>query len=67
MYHFLTQAPWEVEELRERRIERLIKALKGKEIWVIIDETGDPKKGNKLVHHLQTTVIDLGTIPGRIR
>jgi len=47
LYHFLTQAPWEVEELRERRIERLIKGLKGREIWVIIDETGDPKKGNK--------------------
>jgi len=36
-----------VSELRERRIERLIKALKGREIWVIIDETGEPKKGNK--------------------
>jgi len=47
LYRFLTQSPGQVSELRERRIERLIKALKGREIWVIIDETGEPKKGNK--------------------
>ncbi|MDJ1176003.1 transposase [Roseofilum capinflatum] len=36
LYRFLTQSPWKVSELRERRIERLIKALKGSEYMVAI-------------------------------
>jgi SRSO17 transposase len=33
--------------IRKRRIELILKIIKGEEIRVIIDETGDRKKGNK--------------------
>jgi SRSO17 transposase len=47
LHHFLAVSEWSVEELRQRRIEKLKQALKGKKITVIIDETGDRKKGKK--------------------
>ncbi|MBP0019385.1 MAG: IS701 family transposase [Cyanobacteria bacterium SBLK] len=47
LHHFLTKSPWEMEGLRKKRLEILLQVLKGREIWVIVDETGDPKKGNK--------------------
>ena len=34
-------------ELKSRRLRRSLEALKGHKITVIIDETGDRKKGNK--------------------
>jgi len=43
--HFLTEAPWSVEELRNRRLKLILNLIRGEEIMVIIDETGDKKKG----------------------
>lgn len=45
LHHLITQSPWSVTELRERRLLRTLKALAGKKITVVIDETGDRKKG----------------------
>jgi SRSO17 transposase len=45
LHHFLTNSPWSVKQLREKRIELILKALRGRKIYLIIDETGDPKKG----------------------
>jgi SRSO17 transposase len=45
LHHFLAVSEWSVEELRQTRIEKLKRALGGKKITVIIDETGDRKKG----------------------
>lgn len=47
LQHFLNSSPWSTKELRRRRIERLLQAITGKKIIIIIDETGDPKKGKK--------------------
>lgn len=47
LHHFLTKSPWSVTELKERRLRRILKELKGKKITVVIDETGDRKKGKK--------------------
>lgn len=44
--YFICQSPWSVEELRKRRLALILKILNGEEIIVIIDETGDRKKGN---------------------
>ena len=44
--HFLTKSPWSVEELKNRRLELILRIINGEEIIVIIDETGDRKKGN---------------------
>jgi SRSO17 transposase len=47
LHHFLANSPWSVTELRKTRLEKTLQALKGEKIIVIIDETGDRKKGNK--------------------
>lgn len=45
--HFLTDSPWSVSKLRQLRLELIFQVLKGRPIILIIDETGDKKKGNK--------------------
>ncbi|MDJ1184289.1 IS701 family transposase [Roseofilum casamattae] len=47
LHHFIANSPWSVEELRGRRIRKTLEALQGEKIAVIIDETGDRKKGKK--------------------
>ena len=47
LHHFLANSDWSVEELKQRRLTRLKQALNGRAITVIIDETGDRKKGKK--------------------
>lgn len=46
LHHFLTESPWKTQQLRKRRLELILEVLKGKPIVLIIDETGDKKKGN---------------------
>jgi len=45
LHHFLTQSPWEASALRRQRLELILKLVKERKIVLIIDETGDPKKG----------------------
>ena len=47
LHHLIANSPWSVEELRCRRIRKTLEALKGEKITVIIDETGDRKKGKR--------------------
>ncbi len=47
IHHFIANCDWSVEELKKRRVNKIKKALKGKAITVVIDETGDRKKGKK--------------------
>ena len=47
LHHFIANSPWSVENLKQKRLELTIKALKEKKITVIIDEIGDRKKGKK--------------------
>ncbi len=47
LHHFMANSPWSVNELKEKRLRRLLKALNGQAITVVIDETGDRKKGKK--------------------
>lgn len=46
LHHFLTESPWDVQELRRQRLELILYVLQGRPIILIIDETGDKKKGN---------------------
>lgn len=45
LLHFLTKSPWDVEEVRKQRLKIILQTIKGEEIILIIDETGDKKKG----------------------
>ena len=45
LHHFLTESPWTVQQLRQKRLELILKVLHGRAIILLIDETGDCKKG----------------------
>lgn len=47
LHHFIANSPWSVDELKEIRLNQILKALNGQAITVVVDETGDRKKGNK--------------------
>ena len=46
LHHFITNSPWTYQELRAVRLKLILDWLKGEAIDIIIDETGDPKKGS---------------------
>ncbi|RUT00226.1 hypothetical protein DSM106972_076740 [Dulcicalothrix desertica PCC 7102] len=46
LHNFLTEPPWGVKELRKQRLELILYVLQGHPIVLIIDETGDKKKGD---------------------
>jgi SRSO17 transposase len=47
LHHFIANSDWSVSELKSRRLAKIKKALNGNAITVVIDETGDRKKGKK--------------------
>jgi SRSO17 transposase len=47
LHHFLAYSDWSVDKLRLIRLKKLKKALDDNKITVVIDETGDRKKGKK--------------------
>jgi SRSO17 transposase len=47
LHHFIANSEWSVNELKSRRLAKIKKALNGNAITIIIDETGDRKKGKK--------------------
>jgi SRSO17 transposase len=44
----MAQPPGSGTELKEKRLRKILKGLKGKVITIVIDETGDRKKGKRL-------------------
>lgn len=46
LHHFLTASPGSVKALERRRLRVILDMLNGQEITLIIDDTGDRKKGN---------------------
>jgi SRSO17 transposase len=66
LLHFLTESPWQAEELEKRRLEIILNILEGREIVVIIDETGDKKKGKKTDYVKRQYIGNLGKIESGI-
>lgn len=64
--HFLTDSPWSVEKLRQLRLELILQVLKGRPIILLIDETGDKKKGNKTDYVKRQYIGNLGKIENGI-
>ncbi len=62
LHHFITASPWSDEQLKERRLELILNALNGQEIVVIIDETGDRKKGKKTDYVSRQYIGNLGKV-----
>lgn len=60
LHHFLVNSPWDVEAVREQRIELIKLALKEREIILCIDETGDKKKGKSTDYVARQYIGNLG-------
>ena len=66
LLHFLTESPWKAKELEKRRLEIILNILERKEIIVIIDETGDKKKGKTTDYVKRQYIGNLGKIESGI-
>ncbi len=62
LHHFLTEATVPVSELRERRLSLILQTLAGRSISLIIDETGDRKKGESTDYVKRQYIGNLGKI-----
>jgi SRSO17 transposase len=66
LLHFLNESPWQALELEKRRLEIILNILEGREIVVIIDESGDKKKGKKTDYVKRQYIGNLGKIESGI-
>jgi SRSO17 transposase len=64
--HFLSESPWQVKDLREQRLKLILQVLQGREINLIIDETGDRKKGEKTDYVKRQYIGNLGKVENGI-
>lgn len=46
LHHVLTKSPWSVTRLRQTRLKLILELVRGQAMILLIDETGDCKKGN---------------------
>lgn len=66
LHHFIANSEESVSELKTRRLNQIKRALKGQAITVIIDETGDRKKGKKTDYVARQYLGSLGKIDNGI-
>ena len=66
LHHFLTTSPWSVTELRRRRLELILQSLKGRPLILLIDETGDRKKGHTTAYVRRQYIGNLGKVENGI-
>jgi len=66
LHHFLTASPWKVEDLRKQRLQLILQVLQGRQIIVIVDETGDLKKGKSTDYVKRQYIGNLGKIENGI-
>lgn len=66
LLHFLTESPCSGEQLRQARLRLILQVLAGREITLIIDETGDRKKGVTTDYVKRQYIGNLGKIENGI-
>ena len=66
LYHFLTKLPWDAKELSKRRLEIILNILQGRFIILIIDKTGDKKKGKSTDYVKRQYIVNIGKIESGI-
>lgn len=66
LLHFLTESPGDVKEVRKQRLKIILQTIKGEEIILIIDETGDKKKGKTTDYVERQYIGNLGKIENGI-
>jgi len=66
LHHFIANSDWSALALRSRRLVKIKKKLQGKAITVVIDETGDRKKGKKTDYVARQYLGSIGKIDNGI-
>ena len=66
LHHFLSESPWDLTDLRYRRLALIYQVLSGREIILIIDGTGDRKKGNTTDYVKRQYIGNLGKVENGI-
>lgn len=66
LLHFLTDSPWSVKSLRSARLKLILQVLAGRELVLIIDETGDRKKGHGTDYVKRQYIGNLGKVENGI-
>lgn len=66
LHHFLANAPWSVEAMRSRRLNLLQQALRERPFTLILDETGDEKKGQTTDYVASQYIGNLGHVANGI-
>lgn len=62
LHHFIANSDWSISELKSRRLNKIKKTLNGKPITVVIDETGDRKKGNSTDYVARQYLVSVGKV-----
>ena len=66
LQQFLVSLPWQVEQLREKRLDLILKLLKGRKLILVIDETGDRKTGRTTDYIKRQYIGNLGKVENGI-
>lgn len=66
LLHCLTESPWKASKLREERLKLILLVLAGREIVLIIDVTGDRKKGDATDYVKRQYIGNLGKVENGI-
>ncbi|WP_051037849.1 transposase [Thalassoporum mexicanum] len=66
LHHFLGNSPWDVEALRDQRLAIIRHYLSGQEFVLVIDETGNRKKGKKTEYVSRQYIGNLGKVENGI-
>ncbi|AFY72089.1 putative transposase (plasmid) [Thalassoporum mexicanum PCC 7367] len=62
LHHFLSNSPWDIEAVRDQRLAIIRHYLSGQEFVLVIDETGDRKKGKKTDYVSRQYIGNLGKV-----
>jgi SRSO17 transposase len=66
LHHCLTESSWSVAALQKRRLKLILQQLNGRAITLVIDETGDRKKGNTTDYVARQYIGNIGKIENSI-
>lgn len=66
LQHFLCESPWSADELRQWRLALILHVLAGRSLVLIIDETGDRKKGKTTDYVKRQYIGNLGKVENGI-
>jgi SRSO17 transposase len=66
LHHFLTSSPWSAKDLEAKRLKLILTILDEREIILLVDETGDKKKGKSTDYVKRQYIGNLGKVESGI-